>query len=297
MLYSLTEIIPGLYMLPGEEEGRFPYSHSFLIEGDTWALVDTGAGIQRLRRLREALGPVLDLVIVSHSHPDHTAGDWLFAGLPLYAPRSGAGSLGRLEALSERFVEPGPLACSWLRFIRQHMSFQDAPPTHTFDDGHTFDLGNGIELVAVHTPGHTADHTCFFEPTHGVLLSFDIDLTTFGPWYGHRESDIAQFKDSIRRVMELDPRVIVSSHKGIIRDDIQEHLARFMAVFDWREARIRELLKAGYSTQDIVDLSPIYGGRPYMPDIMLYWEEQMVCKHIEVLGSRELGRGGCVPIS
>jgi glyoxylase-like metal-dependent hydrolase (beta-lactamase superfamily II) len=283
MLHSLLEVIPGLYLLPGEEQGRFPYSHSFLVEGEIWALVDTGAGIAQLQRLREALGSSLDMVIASHSHPDHTAGNWLFAGLPLHAPRQSAGSLGRLELLSARFVEPGPLVPTWLQFIRQVTGFQDAPPTHTFDDGHTFDLGGSIELVVIHTPGHTIDHTCFFEPTHGVLLSFDIDLTSFGPWYGHRESDIAQFKDSIRRVMDLDPRVIVSSHKGIIRDEIQERLARFMAVFDQREAKIHELLKAGYSVEQMVDLSPIYGGHPYMPSIMRYWEEQMIRKHVEVL--------------
>ncbi len=283
MLHSLVEIIPGLYMLPGEEEGRFPYSHSFLIEGDIWALVDTGAGIGQLRRLRDALGSTLDMVITSHSHPDHTAGNWLFDGLPLYAPQQSADSMGRLELLSKRFVDPGPLVPAWLQFTRRHTGFQDALPTHTFDDGHTFDLGGSVKLVVINTPGHTTDHTCFFEPTHGVLLSFDIDLTSFGPWYGHRESDIAQFKDSIRRMMELAPRIIVSSHKGIIRDNIQGHLSRFMAVFDQREANIKELLTAGYSVQEIVDLSPIYGGHPYMPNIMRYWEEQMIRKHVEIL--------------
>ncbi|MGD9101255.1 MAG: MBL fold metallo-hydrolase [Anaerolineae bacterium] len=284
MLTSLLEIIPGLYLVPGEGEGRFPFSHSFLIEGETWALLDTGAGIQRLQRLRETLGSSLDVVISSHSHPDHTAGNWLFDGLPLYAPVQAADSLGRLEVLSERFVEPGPLASAWMRFIRQHMGFRDAPPTHTFDDGHIFDFGGpqgGVKLIVLHTPGHTVDHVCFFEPTYGVLLSQDIDLTSFGPWYGHRESDIAQFKASMRRVMALEPRMIVSSHKGVIREDIQGHLARFMAVFDEREARIRRLLEIGYSVADMVDLSPIYGGHPYVPDIMCYWEEQMIRKHVE----------------
>jgi glyoxylase-like metal-dependent hydrolase (beta-lactamase superfamily II) len=275
---SLVEIVPDLYLVPGESEGRFPFAHSILIEGEGQTLIDTGAGIQRLRRLRGQVS--LDMVIASHSHPDHTAGDWLFDGLPLYAPEQAADTFGRLEPLSKRFIEPTPLAALWRQFMRQQMGFRDAPPTHTFGDGHTFDFGR-VRLVALHTPGHVIDHTCFFEPTYGVLLAFDIDLTSFGPWYGHRESDIEQFKASIRRVMALEPRVVVSSHKGIIHNDVQGRLARYLAVFDEREAKIRELLAAGYTIAEMVDLSPFYGGHPYAPDLLRYFEEQMIRKHVE----------------
>jgi glyoxylase-like metal-dependent hydrolase (beta-lactamase superfamily II) len=279
-----VEIIPDLYLLPGAGNGRFPYAHSFLIDGDTRALLDTGAGIQRLQKLREQIS--LDLLISSHSHPDHTAGNWLFQDLPLYAPEQAADTFGRLLPLSERLVEPGPLAVIWRRFVRQTLSFRDAPPTNTFPDKAAFDFGR-VKLIALHTPGHVIDHTCFFEPTHGVLLSFDIDLTSFGPWYGHRESDITQFKASIRRVMALQPRVIVSSHKGIITDDIQIRLARFLAVFDEREAKIKTLLAAGYTLAEMVERSPFYGGYPYAPELLRYWEEQMIRKHLlRVAGSK-----------
>jgi len=277
---SLIEIIPGLYLLPGQDEGRFPYAHSVLVEGDGHALIDTGAGIERLRWLRDQAH--LDMIISSHSHPDHTAGNWLFEGLPLYAPEQAADTFGRMKPLSERFVEPGPLAETWRHFVRQTMQFRDAPHTHTFGDGATFDLGR-VTLVAIHTPGHVIDHTCFFEPNHGVLLSFDIDLTSFGPWYGHRESNIEQFKASIRRVMALEPRVVVSSHKGIIQDDVQGHLTRFLAVFDEREAKVRGLLAAGYGLSEMVGLAPFYGSYPYAAGLLRYWETQMIRKHLELI--------------
>ncbi len=274
---ALIEVIPGLYLVPGEGEGRFPFGHSLLVEGEGRALIDAGAGIERLRRLRDHIP--LDMVIASHSHPDHTAGDWLFDGLPLYAPAGAADTFGRIAPLSERFTKPGPLAATWRHYVSQHMGFRDAPPTHTYGEDVTFDFGR-VRLVALHTPGHVVDHTCFFEPTHGVLLAFDIDLTSFGPWYGHRESDIGQFKASVRRAMDLQPRVVISSHKGIIRDEIPEGLARFLAVFDEREAKVRELLAAGYSLEEMVALSPFYGGYPYAPELMRYWEEQMIRKHL-----------------
>ncbi|MFW9894097.1 MAG: MBL fold metallo-hydrolase, partial [Candidatus Thorarchaeota archaeon] len=278
-------IIPGLYLLPGSQEGRFPFSHSFLVEGETRAIIDTGAGIQRLQRLQQQT-PV-DLVISSHSHPDHTAGNWIFDGLPLHAPEQAAVSFGRLQPLSERFVEPGRLSKVWRKFVRQTMYFRDAPHTDTFCDGATFDLGR-VTLVAIHTPGHVLDHYCFFEPNQGVLFSFDIDLTSFGPWYGHRESNIGEFEKAIRRVIALKPKLIVSSHKGIIENDIQSRLNRFLAVFDERDAKIRRLLTAGYTANQMVELSPFYGGHPFAPEILRYWEQQMILKHLERLTPRRL---------
>ncbi len=277
---SLIEVIPGLLLLPGEREGRFPFAHSLFVQSDVRALIDTGAGIERLRWLRDQVPP--DMVIASHSHPDHTAGNWLFDGLPLYAPEQAADTFGRSGPLSRRFAHPGPLALGWRRFVRQSMNFRDAPSTHTFGNGTTFDFGQ-LKLVAIHTPGHVIDHMCLFEPIHGVLLAFDIDLTSFGPWYGHRESDIQQFKDSVRRVIALEPKVIVSSHKGIIRDEIPDRLARFLAVFDEREARIRELLAEGYTVPQLVDISPFYGGHRSAAALLRYWEEQMIRKHIKLM--------------
>jgi glyoxylase-like metal-dependent hydrolase (beta-lactamase superfamily II) len=274
------EISPGIYLLTGESEGRFPYSHSVLVDDDIRALIDTGAGIVRLKKLRDQR--TIDMVIASHSHPDHTAGNWLFEGLPLYVPEQMADGFGRTKALSERFVEPGCLAEIWRRFVSQQMGFQDALPTHTYDENHTFDFGN-VKLMTIATPGHVIDHTCFFEPTQGVLLSFDLDLTAFGPWYGHRESDIEQFKASIRHVMRLRPRIVVSSHKGIIRDDISKRLERFLAVFDEREAKIRALIGQGKTVAQMVEISPIYGGYPYAEELLRYWERQMIIKHIAAL--------------
>jgi glyoxylase-like metal-dependent hydrolase (beta-lactamase superfamily II) len=47
-----------------------------LVEGDVRVLIDTGGGVECLQWLREE--PGVEMVISSHSHPDHTAGNWLF---------------------------------------------------------------------------------------------------------------------------------------------------------------------------------------------------------------------------
>ncbi len=276
---ELVQIVPGLYMVSGPGGGRFPLAYSFLVEGEEWALIDAGCGIETLRALRRRR---MDRVIASHAHPDHTAGCWLFDGVPLYAPEATAGTFGRFELLGERFTEPGHLAATWRHFVSQAMGFRSTRPTHTYGDGETFDFGS-LSLVAIHTPGHTADHTCLFEPRHGVLLSFDIDLTSFGPWYGHRESDVEAFKASIRRLMGLRPKVIASSHKGIISDDVEGHLQRYLDVFEARDRKLLALLSTKRTLEELVDLSPFYGGYPYAEELLRYWEGQMVRKHLDGL--------------
>ncbi|WP_430233793.1 MBL fold metallo-hydrolase [Nitrosomonas communis] len=53
-------------------------------------------------------------------------------------------------------------------------------PTRRVDDAEVITLG-GREWVAMHTPGHTADHLCLLDPADGVLLSGDHVLPTITP--------------------------------------------------------------------------------------------------------------------
>ena len=280
---DLIEIIPGLFLVPGENKARFPYSHSFLVEGDTCALLDTGCGEQTLDALRRERR--IDMVISSHSHPDHVALNWKFDGTPVYAPHYAANTFGNVTLLSERFTEPGELATEWRHFATTEMKIKTALPTHTFADEHVFDFGK-IKLNAVYTPGHTIDHMCFFEPTHGIMFVFDIDLTAFGPWYGHRESDIGAFEESIRKVIAFQPRVVVSSHKGVMVDNISARLEKFLGVFAERDQLLLDLLSRTDAVDELVGLTPFYQSCPYAPNLMRYWEEQMIRKHLARLIER-----------
>jgi glyoxylase-like metal-dependent hydrolase (beta-lactamase superfamily II) len=53
-------------------------------------------------------------------------------------------------------------------------------PTRRIDDAEVVRLA-GREWVAVHTPGHTNDHLCLFDPEEGVMLSGDHVLPTITP--------------------------------------------------------------------------------------------------------------------
>ncbi|MBC7253216.1 MAG: MBL fold metallo-hydrolase [Actinobacteria bacterium] len=284
----LEEIAQGLYLVRGANRGRFPWSHSVLAVGDRAILFDTGCGQDAVREVQSRFH--VEVVINSHTHVDHFSGNHLFTGRELLVPRMFASILPDLEKLSIRFAGGGEPAREWLRLVRDFLGHHPVSPTGTFGEGEVFDLG-GLCFQALHTPGHTLDHFCFWEEEKGILLSFDIDLTRFGPWYGHVECDLDQFRASIRRILSLNPRLVISSHRRPVRENVGEEIAAFEAVFERRDRLVLELLERGPATPEaLAELSPIYGVRDSGFALARYFEARMIEKHLEGLEKRGLAR-------
>jgi glyoxylase-like metal-dependent hydrolase (beta-lactamase superfamily II) len=272
-------IAPGLDLIAAPDAGRFPHSHSFRVSGGVEVLIDVGCGIQSLEALRREWTP--DVVVISHSHPDHCGGLWRFEGCEILSPIEHSDIFWRLEPQSIRLAGPDH-APAWRSYVCDILGARDAAATGHFEDGQVLDLGN-VTLQCIRTPGHLDDHYVLFESDREIVLSFDIDLTSFGPWYGHVESDIGALLGSIERVIDLAPRVLVSSHKGIVTEDIIGRLRRYAEIVRRRDDRILALLDRPHTVTELVDHSPIYGGHPFVPALLRYWEGNMITKHLERL--------------
>jgi glyoxylase-like metal-dependent hydrolase (beta-lactamase superfamily II) len=277
----LEPIADSITLARGKLNGRFPYSHSVVIQdGAAGAvLLDTGCGAEAIEEIKRTYK--IHAVINSHGHPDHSSGNGAFdASVTVHMPAEGFDSGGNIRALADRLAEPGELASYWRDFVQKTMGFVDRRPDAAYREGDEFVFGD-VRLVALHTPGHTIDHYCFWEPDRKILFSFDYDLTPFGPWYGHRESDIASFKASLGRLMELDIRLLVSGHRDVMTEGINEGFIRYLGVFDAREEKIAALLGATpRSLADLVEAAPIYGSFPYAEPLLRYWEGMMIEKHL-----------------
>jgi len=265
-------------LVHGTNEGVFPYSHSILILGEEVVLIDTGCGIENLKRLERKYR--IDRVINSHTHPDHSAGNWVLDGTPIHVPEEGLDTSGDAVALGSRFAG-AENAAVFREFVGEAMGFRDCRPTGSYGRGTVFDFG-GISLHAIHTPGHTVDHYCFFEPNGGILFSFDYDLTPF-PWYGHVESSLSEFRESLAKLKALSPKLVVSSHRGIVEEDIEVEFDRYRQRIDRRDEKILSLLESGRTIDQLVELAPIYGSFPYAEPLLRYWEARMIEKHLEQL--------------
>ncbi len=285
MSEPLQKIVNNIYLVKGKNNGKFPFSHSILIFNNQKEaiLIDTGCGIEKLHQLKKTYH--IYRIINSHSHPDHSAGNWIFQDdvKSIEVPLQGFSTSGNILSLSERFTEPGEIAKKWRDYVPTMMGMKACKPTHSFDEKSIIEFGD-VNLLPIHTPGHTIDHYCFYEPNEMVLFSFDIDLTTFGPWYGHRESSIREFKDSIKKIGELKIKTLVSSHRNMVTTHIYEQLEKFYQKIEDRTEKIRLLLHDRIQSLDqLIEKKPIYGNFPYAEALLRFWEGEMIKKHITEL--------------
>ncbi|MFH1531601.1 MAG: MBL fold metallo-hydrolase [Pseudomonadota bacterium] len=282
-LYTVAERI---HIVPGMNQGRFPYSHAVYVEGERRVLFDAGAGRKTMQRFHRD-HPV-DVVVASHSHPGHLSALFLFEDRPIFAPSQSRDSFGDLDALAERFVEDPEARRIWTALHRKVLGFRNVEFTHAYDGQTSLDLET-VKLDAIHTPGHTVDHHCFYEETSGTLLAFDIDLAPAGPFYVHRESNLEDYRASLHLIRSYEPRLLVSSHLGVLRTDIHGAIDRFMGILDQRDERIIAALRdrprtpAELASERLLipsfptNLAPIYRE----------WETRMLRLHLDGLLERD----------
>lgn len=237
---EITELAPGVLrsQLPIDMPG-LGHVNMYILEDERGvAVVDPGLPEQNSydaieSRLRSAGVPLarVHTVIITHSHPDHFGGArwirehsgadvvthrWFHPGLdptdvpdldveeiaeladrpwgstrPWDAPPWGGeplqptGEEGQMPT-RERIAE-------LLRFAQPTIRLRDADPIRLA----------GRDWFAVHTPGHTDDHLCLFDPTEGLLISGDHVLPSITPHISgvaHAADPLATFFGSLDKV-------------------------------------------------------------------------------------------------
>jgi glyoxylase-like metal-dependent hydrolase (beta-lactamase superfamily II) len=127
-----------------------------------------------------------------------------------------------------------------------------------------------VRVEALHAPGHTRGHSCFQVRWDGGELLYlgDIDLSSFGPYYGDAWSDLEDFERSLARVREIDARWYATFHHvGVLdgREAFLERLDRFAAVIPRREARLLEFLAAPRTLDEIARHRFVYRPEDAVP--------------------------------
>ncbi|MBZ0273962.1 MBL fold metallo-hydrolase [bacterium] len=287
----IIPIVPGIDLLVGGNNGRLPFSHSFLVRGDFVAVIDTGCGEDLLKYVRARFAP--DLVINTHSHLDHCSRNGIFTGTRLSVPHPHHQTVGDLKALAERFIGDTGLREEWVHTIVDFTGFSPLPPTETYNDGDVFDFG-AVRLRAVHLPGHLDDHFGFVEETSGVVICTDVDLTAFGPWYGNPESNIEQFEASIERVRRLSPSILAPSHRFPLREGIDQALAAYEKRLRDNEEKVFRALIEPKTLDELCERKPFYRIHPSRKSLLRYFEGVMIGKHLErlVAAGRAVERDG-----
>jgi len=250
-------------VLFGERGGKYPQGNSLLVRGaEETLIVDPSLGVIP----RRAALPRVDRVLNSHCHEDHVAGNHLFPDVPWHLHEADLPGIRSLAGFMAIFGYEGDVGAQWVKALVEQFHFVPRPDAVPFRDGDVFELGGGVRLEVIHTPGHTRGHCAFRIEPAGVLYLGDIDLSSFGPYYGDAWSDLEDFERSLARVREIEARWYATFHHiGVLegRAAFLERLDRFAAVIGRREERLLAYLGEPRSLDEVAAHRFVY--RPEDP--------------------------------
>lgn len=191
-------------------------------------VVDPGPDDEgHLRTLAEA-GPV-ELILITHHHPDHTAG---------------SGRLAQLTGAPVRAVDPA--FCI------------GADP---LGDGERIDAA-GTSIHVVGTPGHTADSVCFHLPAdgpNGAVLTGDTILGRGTTIIDYPDGTLGDYLASLTVLRALGPATVLPAH-GLDLPDLKSVCDEYLQHRHERLDQIRGALTQlgpDAGTEEVTDL--VYG--------------------------------------
>lgn len=184
--FTVTKIDPRTFAI--SEYGHWEKVHSFLLIGEDRAiLIDTGLGIDNIKRITDQLTELPIVVITTHVHADHIGShgqfqtiyvhkqdeDWLINGIQGL-------SLDQIRRdMSRDITIPVPDTFN----PETYTPFQ-GKPTALIEEGDVVDIG-GRSVMIMHTPGHSPGHISIFEQATGYLFTGDLlyDVTPVYAFY------------------------------------------------------------------------------------------------------------------
>lgn len=256
---------PCVTVLFGAERGKYPDGNSVLVRGSAGSLlIDPSQSVH-------AASPALqvDQVVLTHAHEDHVAG--------LSAVHTGAisvhmrdlAALQSVAGLMALYGLPADRIPAMTEFVSERFHFLGWPEAIGFEDGATWDLG-GVVVRAISSPGHTGGHCLFaIEQADGptVVVTGDIDLSSFGPYYGDAGSSLEEFEATLRMLPKIVAEHYVTFHHKAVVDGHNAFVAAvavFGAAIARREDALSSLLAQRRTLEQLVEIGIVYrpGTRP-----------------------------------
>ena len=268
---------------PGEKSGKYPDGNQVMVRGaDTLAAFDTPLVANRLgNALLDA-----DLVVLGHVHEDHMAGLHRLRHVPLHVHEADVDAARSWEGLARHYGYAPNVLGGMKKKIEAEFHYAPRPDARAYKDGAAWDLGGGVTVRAFHMPGHTSGHCVLLVEPGGIAFIGDIDLSSFGPYYGDATSSLAAFRRTLATVQDIPAKVwITSHHKGVIteRETFLSLLKAFASRLDAREEAIANHLRRHPSTlAELVAHRFVY---PRSLDDLYYAdaERRTIEQHLEAL--------------
>lgn len=269
----------GIYQVRLPLPFRLNHINCYALKGATgWCLVDTGLNTQETREgwqrffAEQDIAPADILgIYVTHFHPDHYGcSGWLqnyAGGAPVY--------IGEIDAARvARYWKNQPYAIDILRTLFSNngmpedvlvevmaafakVIFCTAPHAElsTLRPGQTLRLGDH-EYQVILTPGHSDGHICFYNESHGLLLTGDHLLPeitsniSLWPQPGADPDPLDNFLCSLKQMRALNCRSALPAH-GKPFGNVEERICQLEAHHQERLALMKSCAGSGATAYQV----------------------------------------------
>jgi len=148
------------------------------------------------------------------------------------------------------------------------------------------ELGDGdvvragtLNLTALHTPGHSADHLCFWIAEDGAVFTGDLVLGRGSSMVTYPEGNVAAYLRSLERLAALKPKMLFPGHWDPVTDAMGK-LEEYRSHRLEREAQV--FAEVGRSRGTARDLTRrVYG--PEVGEELIMAAEMTMRAHLEKL--------------
>lgn len=263
---AVAKIAPGVQRVIAENPSKFTYrgTGTYIVGDRDVAVIDPGP---QLDSHGDALAAALDgrtvrSILVTHCHADHSplasrlAADF---GAPTYAfgPHAEAvqeWDIGSLPDDFGRAPEPDPgseeaEAAAKEPKVEESTDLDFAPDVEVRTGDIVFATA-GVEMRAVHTPGHTSNHTCFSltgTSAGSVLFTGDHVMGWSTTVVSPPDGDMGAYMESLSLVAGRDDDLAIPTHGAPISDP-GRYVGQLFVHRVERERQVLEAVRRGLTT-------------------------------------------------
>lgn len=220
----------------GRHFGKFVlyYVHSFLV-GNT--LIDTSTAYVGNELVSFLENTNIKTIINTHHHEDHTGNNLLLQekfGAEIYAHPFAIPLMNQVPIKKQRL---------YLRVLWNYPEPTEAIP-----------LGNKIQIDShlfkiIHTPGHSPDHICLYEPDEQWLFTGDIYCGE-RVRYLRKDENFNLLLESLKKISQLEVKTIFCAVSGVVADG-ETALQRKIEFMDSLSEKVWSLYREGKSPSQI----------------------------------------------
>lgn len=253
-------------MIDTEAFGQEGIISSYLVKGrDKVALIDPGfpssAEIIKSKLINNGIDPArIDYILLTHFHLDHTGGTGAFvkdSNAKVITHKRGAFYVKNFGKIAG-----GARMVFGHEFSKRFGEYFTVPPDRVIaiDDGDVIDLGGGVKIRAIHTPGHTTDQVSYLEEQSGIIFTGDAAGLAYPALNGACIPagsppiyDLEAQCASLNKIKSIKPDALMLPHFGRFNGDYQAFAEKNIEAVHKTKEKIIDMFNDGLEFNQMVE--------------------------------------------